>query len=634
MSELEALLRQLLLALSVAALTAASLRAAAAAGARGLERLVAGAALAAGAAVLEALLLGLVGLGGHALALAAAALLTALASSRLWPRPPQLGTRGWWRGLRGVERLALGALAGAALAWTAWLARYPALGHDMIFYHLAEAVGWVHNGSPGSVEAVVDGIPVGSYPLVHEVLLAWGLALSDGFGWVPFVTAAMVALCAAAGWLGLRELAVPRLPAGLAVAALVLTPAVIASQSGGASVDPAALAWVVSAGALAACARRRPLLAAPAFVAAGLAAGTKTTALPLAVVCGGLALWPARGQLRRLRRPLAAAGAAALALAGLWYLRNLLDHGSPLWPYLAAPWGDPRPPLINHADVRFLQHPRATVTALRGYYADHFLGPLVLLAGALAAPLMTRRREVRLAALAALASLLLWTNAPLTGLAGPTPFFGGTGDSTRYLLPGIAAAGLAIALAARAPGRRGLAATVLLGLAALASLCNSVALGFPNVPGVLTPLGGMALGGLAAAAIRARRLPRHAAPAAAVVAATVAGALASDGFVERHAETGARDAGLARWLARQPAWRGDERLVASSFSLIAPASGDRLQHRLDLLTPKQRCGRVRRLGREGWLVIDVGLGRPLGPAGCLRGRRPSYADRYFRAYAP
>src|SRR5215211_3947326 len=172
------------LAASVAALAAAGLRAAALVAPRGLARLITATVLAAATAVATALVLGLVALGTSTVALTAAALLTWAAVRRLVPEPAvsvREDVGRWWSAQGRVERVLLGAAAGAWAAWTVWLLRYPALGHDMVLYHLPEAAGWVHNGRPGSVVPVISVVPVGNYPLTFEVLLAWGMGLARSF---------------------------------------------------------------------------------------------------------------------------------------------------------------------------------------------------------------------------------------------------------------------------------------------------------------------------------------------------------------------------------------------------------------------------------------------------------------------
>ena len=640
------------LALAVAALGGAGLRAASLAAPDGLARALAAVVLAAAAGVFEALALGLVALGGSSVALTLAALATWGAARVLLPAPGVAAgaeLAGWWRGLGAWQAAGAGAALGGWAAWSAWLLIHPALGHDMVLYHVPEAVGWVHDGRPGSILPVVSTLPVGNYPLTHEVLLAWGLGIGRGFTWVSVVTAAMPALAALATWSGLRTLRAGRAVAALGALAVVATPGVVASQSGGASADPAALGWLCCCGALCAAAGARPGLIAPALVAGALAVGTKTTAAPLAVAMLAALAFASRRRLRALAPSLAAAGALAAAVGGFWYLRNLFSHGSPFWPFAAAPWGDERPGIIAAADVRFADRPRATLDRLGGYYWDHFGGPLLILAGALLAPLVTRSRAVLAAAAATLVSVLIWANAPFTGV-GATPLFDiGTGDATRYLLPGVAAGVVAVALAGRAGAARRLAAA-LLAAAAATGLVNTFELGYPSAPKAWTPAAGALLGAAAALARALARLgggraaacspaPGSAAPRApalrfaalaALLLAGVAGAAASDGYVERHGRTGGGEARVSGWFAGQPAWRDGDAPVVSTFALVGPLAGDRLQHPLELAGAADACRRAA-AGAPEWIVLDVRESRARGVSGC---GTPDYADRDYQAFAP
>src|SRR5439155_15194304 len=124
-------------------------------------------------------------------------------------------------------------------------------------------------------------------------------------------------------------------------------------------------------------------------------------------------------------------------------------------------------------------------------------GPLLLLAGALVAPLVARSRAVAAAAVATGLSILLWMNAPFTGVLSARAFDVGTGDSTRYLLPGVAAAVLTVALASRRGGTVRALALALLAAALVVGLRDTFALGFPSAPSLRTPVAG-ALVGLAA----------------------------------------------------------------------------------------------------------------------------------------
>jgi len=638
------LVHHLALAVALAGLASAGARVASLAGVDGLARVVAAAVLAAAAAVGEALLLGLVALGGSSLALTVAALGTWLAARLLLPAP-EVRLRdelvAWARGLDRGAALALGAVGGLFGAWTAWLLLHPALGHDMVLYHLPEAIQWVHSGHPGAIDPIITGVPVGNYPLTHEVLLAWGLAIGRSLVWATVLTAFAPVLIACAGWLGLRALGVDRVVRALAIAAIVATPAVIASQSGGASLDPAALAWLVSCAALCACARERPGLLPVALVAAALAIGTKTTTTPLALTALAIAFWPARRRLRPLARPLGVALVVAFGVGGVWYLRNIVQHGWPLWPFSSAPWGDPRPEIIANADVKFIDRPGETIDRLGSYYLDHFGGPLLVFCGALAAAVLARTRAVAFAAAAALVSMFIWMNAPFTGVFGETRAFDiGTGDATRYLLPGAAAAALAGALASRRGGRLRVACALLLAVAAAIGLRQTHALGFPNVPALSTGLLGLVVGAIAGAAVwfalRARpwaaRNTRLAWPATLAASLLIAGALgtaAANGFIERHSKTGTRESPLAAWFAAQPEWRDGDEPVASTWSLVGTLAGDRLHHPLVLVGAREACAR----GAEGgWLVVDRNEARLKGASDCAA--EPPYEDRDFQAYGP
>jgi len=562
--------------------------------------------------------------------------------------PLHRGVGEWWRGVAPRHVLTLWARDGGAGAWTIWLLLHPALGHDMTLYHLPEAVQWVHGGRPGAVERVIVSVPVGSYPLTHEVLLEWGLALARSFVWATLVTALMPVLLAAALWTGLRALGVGIAVAALAPAALVATPAVIASQSGGASLDPAALGWLATCAALCPGALRRPALLTPAVLAAALALGTKTTAAPLALGLLAATAIALRADLRPIVGALASTALLAVVVGGVWYIRNTLWHGWPLWPFSAAPWGDPRPAIIANADVHFIARPAATLHRLAGYYWQHFGGPLLLLGGALLAPLAARSRVVLVATLVTVASVVLWMNAPFTGVLATHAFDIGTGDSTRYLLPGASAAVVAVALASQRSGAVRAATVTLLAVATVIGLHETFALGFPSAPAPGTPVAGAAAGALAAAvglAWRLRRIratvlargARNGPPARAVLggalggltlaATAIAGAAAADGYVARHGATQTRESRVAGWLASQPFWRTGHSPVASTWSLIGPLAGDRLQHPLVLVQARSACPAE----RGDWLVIDVHEQQAAHASSC---GRPAYADTDFEAYAP
>ena len=644
----------------MAALAAASLRLASRWAPSGAERVLAAAAVGASAAVVEALALGLFGLGGTTLALLVAALATWAAARRLLPATPGPGQgaelAGWWRALAPRGRLAAGAGLGAFGWWVIWIFINPAVGFDASLYHHAEVAGWVSEGYTGSIEQVSYEFPVGNYPLVNEVLGAWGGGLAKSFVPLALWPAAAFALVGLAAWSGLRRLGLPRPVAGLATAAVLSIPSLV-TQVAEPQTDLPALAWLLTAAALAAGARERPALLAPALLAAGLAVGTKTTTGLLAVVALVLAWRAARGRLPG--RELAAAGAAALLVGGLWYARNLILHGSPLWPFAPGPFGDPTPRWLATIDTTFLERPIATLSEARPReYAQRLGGSLLLLLGALAAPLVVRTRAVALAAAVTLVGLFAWVNAPATGLSdSPLVWIpeGWPESGTRYLLPVLAAAALTLALAARPPRGHSRLVAVLLGAVAAGNLIVLAGRGDPFLPptqllaaaavGALAVLAGERLAGAFAPSSHGRGRHPAAAPAALAGAVVLVAlmSLAASGYVGRHAkveESSALGSDVVGWLAARPEFQdGDEPVAIASRAMISPLAGDRLQHHLTLVPANEPCARVRERARRGWVVASdpefangfLGVGAVRAPA-CMSGERPVFRGTNFNVY--
>src|SRR3954468_18273199 len=465
-------LHHALLGASVAALGAAGVRGASPLAPTGLARVLVAATFATAAAVAEAILLGLGALGGSPVALALAAVGTWLAARALLPRPltaPAAELGAWRRARTLPERAAAGALTGAAGAWIGSALLHPALGYDAVHYHVPEMVLWVQQGTPGSLELILPGLPVGNYPLTTEVTVAWAMGLPHSYGPIvlwPWVT---FGLTVAGGWVGLRALNVPRAAAAAALAALCSVPWLLAWQSNGSITDPPALAWLVVCAALCVLARDRPVLLAPAVLAAALSIGTKTTVVPMAVVVLAAALWSMRSRLRTIAKPLALATAAGLLVGGGWYLRNLFEHGSPFWPIVAAPWGDPVPKSVETVSTSFLSRPGPTIDGLGTLYAHKFAGGWLLLAAGILAPLAAPRRRVLAAPAVPPGGFAVWTLSPVTGLPPDGTFPETIFSTTRYLLPVLAAAALALALAAAdaTGGRARIVIAVGFGLAVL-----------------------------------------------------------------------------------------------------------------------------------------------------------------------
>ena len=649
---------QLEFALAVAALFGASLRWSARLGARGLELALATSAFAGGAIVLWWLALGVVGLGASAAALLVAAVVTWLATLLV-----DAGRSRARLGFRiGSGVVVWGAVAGALLAFLAWALRCPSLGADAILYHLPESLAWLHGAQPGSVVQSFYGLPVGNYPLVAELLQGWGVVLSRSFVPATLLMFWSFGLLIVGGWTGLRALRVPALPSALAVASIAIGPQAIGVVNYP-STDLPATAWLVTCAALCACAWReaRPGLLAPALLAGGLAIGTKTPALPLTVIVLVVAFVALRGRLASVARPLVVAGFAAAVVGLLWYARNLVQHGSPFWPLVSTPWGDPVPPVITRFDASLLDRPGFTLSRHWSEYAAALAGGVVLLAGIIVAPLLARTRAVLAAALVAALSVLLWAQAPLTGRSHDPAFALVALGTTRYLLPGLCAAALVIALAARRRDLGGLLATLALAGAAVWSIVESAKHGLPTTPPIATFAGG-AGGGLAVAgaalivASRLRRLARSGpsdkqsrsfpvAPAAVRIAATLvcavlaAGALrpATEGFVGRFARVQPSYAtGLAAFVAN-PGYSRTNAEISMAPILFAPLAGDHLQHKIDLMPADISCAEVARRMRTGWVVMvssvsEFSAGVYFNAARCLAGKQPTFHTARFTAY--
>jgi hypothetical protein len=662
---------QLLLLAAIAALGAAGWRLASMAVPSGLLRAIGAAVLAAGAAVLSALALALVGLGASAVALAFVAVVLWLVVRGTVPAsPPSAGEQliAWWRGLPAAGRVARVAVAGAFVGYLAWILRHPGLGLDALTYHLALPVDWAHNGRPGSLVAVNDALPIQNYPLTWEVLVAWFTGIGHTLVPAMLVTPGSLLLLVAAVRAGLGELEVSGRLVWLAAAALATLPIVVI-QLPGPNNDLPEMAWLACVGALVAGAAgaagrdRRPGLLAVALIAAGLCVGTKTTGAPLAALALVLGGWACRRELRRLARPLVLAAVLAAVIGGVWYVRNLIDHGAPFWPLSTTPWGDPIPAPFRAVDVSLLNNFHATLHARTDAYWRVLAGGVILVVGAVVSVLWATRWAVRWAALAVVATLLIWAASPYTGISSSTQLAIG---ATRYLLPCLLAAAAAVALAARGAGVAGLrgrgagalrgavaealSAAVLLG-AIVINVDRDAPLGFPNAPPVRLLLIAAGVAGLAALAAeflvkapgaRAARgwLTRWGASmlAAAVAVAALATLLVPvNGYMSAHAGTGLFDAGLVRWLDSRAAFRHGHEPVLIGPVTVAVVTGSRLAHPVTLLPGDDRCSTLIRQARDAWVVMEIGptaVSYARHWVGCLPGRRAAYLDGNFLVFAP
>ncbi|MEA2301437.1 MAG: hypothetical protein QOE44_1972 [Solirubrobacteraceae bacterium] len=588
------ILHQLLLAAGVASLGGAGLRLASTLAPGGLERVLAGFTFGAAAAGLEALVLGLAGLGGDAAALTLAGLGTYAVARTLVPGPElPVGAElaRWLRTSAPPVVAGVGAGAAIVVAWAAWQVRHPLIGPDALTYHLPIATAWVQNGRPGSLVSVLDGFPFGSYPLTNELLVAWALGISRGWVAVSIWSPVLFVGVVLGGWVALRELGVDPFERVLAVIAVCVPPLMV-GQLGAPYTDIAALAWLAIAGGLACAARRQPGLVYPAVVAAALCVGTKTTPAVLVLALGVMARRPLRAG-----RPagLACALGVGVAVGGIWAVRDLIDHGSPLWPLAAAPWGDPVPAAFRALQARFLDHPRHLLGAYWRDYLAVLGGGAVLLGSGIALPLVRRSRAALGSAGAAALALLAWGVAPYTGL----DTFGAAGAiaNTRYLLPAMAACAVATAVSAvgAGPGLRWIVRGALVGSIAY-SVVKTAAFG-PLRPSLGTLVAAAGAGVVAAGVCRVRPLgvDRRVVAGLFGAAGVVGLAFGAHGYVGRYL---AADNPPDRALYALPAVSRGTVSIASFPGVFVLLRGDRLEHPVGLIGPREGCGAIRaRLGR-------------------------------------
>jgi hypothetical protein len=606
-----------LLVVSAAALFGAGLRVGACLGARGVALALSGLTLAAAAAVVESLGFGLVGWGGDSLVLAVAAAATWGLVRALTPSMavglPQL--RAW-----------AGAAAGVVVGWIVFQLRHPFIGGDGLIYHLPIASAWVQNGRPGSVVGVLDGLPVGNYPVTNEVIVAWGLALSRSWVWASIWTPLLFVAMACGGWLALRELDVPVRERALAVAALCVLPLSVFGL-GGPTTDIATTAWLCVAAGLACASRRTPGLVLPAIVAAALCLGTKTTPALLIVALAVVARRPLGLAAREHAGWFAGAVGVGVVVGGIWPLRNLIDHGSPLWPLVSTPWGDHVPAALAPLRDSFLTHARQLVGSHYNGYLDIVAGGLVLGAAAVVLPLLRRSRAALSAGAAAGLALLAWGVAPYTGIRSDDFAVG----ATRYLLPALAACALAAALAARGAGPRLRGAVAVVLAASIGWSCwRTVALGYPYLPSAWLLVGAAPVGALAACGLQGRG---RVAWSAAAVACVVGLAVAGNGYVARHALTGLPDGPLLR-SAAVPGLLDGSRPIATAPGTVVMLRGDHFAHALSVIGVGETCPQLRALLPSAAVVLesDPPSAVSMRLLGCLGGIAPrlhGYYDVFY-----
>lgn len=616
------------------------------------DRIVATLVCAAALALIPIELLALVGAGASRVALLGTSLLTTLVLFRFVPGVESSLRRqaaDQWNSASWVARAAVLAAVGGLAGWGLGVVHDAGLDNDLITYHLNEVVAWLHNGRPGSVLPVLYQIDstkpvpakviVGNFPLTQEVLTTWVMALSRGFSAATASSAVLLGGFILAAWSALRRIGVAAGVTSAVILAFVLTRVQI-EQILGPGTDFPALGWCVMGASLVLASRTSPLAVGPALVATGLAMGTKMTVLPycLAVVVAIAMIH--RHRLSAIAKPVAAGSLTALCVGGPWYIRNWLEHGFPLWPFYAAPWGDPVP--FSKLGT-FIGHLPETLDRRRLFsYRLRTAGMLPILAGALVAPFFAiRERMVWLVSVATTVSIGLWMTSPFTGLPKLLPpgmsllyaeFV--TLGAIRYLIPALALAAVAVALVGR---RRAWFAYAVCGVAVVSSLAEEANAGFPAFP-VKFVTGGVLVGVIAGALMRKTlpvRLGRTQIAATVLVCCTGL-AVAGSGFLARHERRSKPDAPLVAWLLRQPLFRSTNAPVLSTPFSYAVVAGDQLQHRSETIPMYAPCTDVLRDARGGYVVVfyrgsqETTLELP--PERCVGGSRPVFETHELRVY--
>lgn len=642
-------LRLALLVVSLGAIGGAASRLAALTVPRGLLRAIAAVVLGGATIVAHALLLGLVSLGTTPLALTAASLGTWGGVRLLAPAPAtSLGNEVvmWWGAAGRGRRMATAAFLGGLVGWLIWLWRWPFVGHDGMLQNLLEVNRWIHLGTPGSQHRVFGIAPIESFPLTNDVAIAWLASFGRSFAVVaPWTLGTFVLLVASLAAV-LRLLDVPKLVTAVVVAALVTVPHAVALVNSP-KTDVPALAWLAACAALALGAREHPRLLAVALLAAGLSVGSKTTTAPIVGVVVLAVLWSHRRALRPLAGLLVAGVVGAAAVGGVWYLRNLVQHGSPFWPLQSTPWGDPKPPLFQFAGGTFLEAPRATLDGQLGSWAGVAAGGLVLAPLGVLVALVGRDRASRAVGALGLLAVALWVVSPVTGVDNLPLAKDVLTSTTRYLMPVMGLGAIGLGLLAR-DARWRVHVLVATGAIVAWNLGAVSAISLEVMPSPTYLLVGTALGAAAATLLSHVRLgavgsaagPRVAMAVPAVLLVGLVGGvlLARDGWTARHRQVlyfGGMP--IDRLLADERYVEGDHPVQMTNIAW-SDLAGDDLAHDVTLLDPRITCEELGALAVDSWLVLmdSAFLGDPDVPLarGCLPGLEPVVAEEPITVFAP
>jgi hypothetical protein len=345
---------------------------------------------------------------------------------------------------------------------------------DTVQYHVPNTVYWLQTHTLWHLPVTLPGYFTNAYPSNGELTSLWLMLPSHGdqLAYVPPIAFGVLAVLA--GGLLARELGGPAWVGALAGLAVALTPACWGTQVHSVETDLTAYAGVVAGAAFMLRAARSPgelRWAVFSGVALGLGAGSKDTALAptLGVLVLGLCLLPRS----RWTKELGATVAGVVAFAGLWWVRNTVVVGNPIYPQGLGIAGHHLLPGavsgLSQYSTSLLSHLVAGhLTIMRRWFSlgriligtAAILGALGVVAGSVGRRGEGHRARLLVAGLTA-ASFVAYLATPYTG--------GGTqglayliSSQLRYALPTLAlGAGLAAAATPRLSGLVAAVAVVL-----------------------------------------------------------------------------------------------------------------------------------------------------------------------------
>jgi hypothetical protein len=358
-------------------------------------------------------------------------------------------------------------------------------GGDTTWYHMPFAATFAQEHSTVHLH-FTDPLRLAAwfYPQSSELVNGAAIVLFKSDWLSPLINLVWLAIALLAAWCVGRPYKVG--PATLVAAAIVLDAGVmIETQPGEGRNDIMGLAFLIAfvaflinghqrrapaAGAVQdAPERDAPLLDKGPLILAGLAAGLAasvklTFLVPVVAITVGMVVFSGRG--RKLTTAWVM-GLSMLVVGGYWYVRAAIKTGGNPIPqvgfgplHLPTPDQMPLDPRPRFSVSDYLTDP----TIYRGWFfpqLENAFGPLwpliliVAVASAVFIALRSRNTILRVIAVAALATAVVYLFTPLTAAGqegSPTGFF----TNTRYLVPGLvlAMALLPIARPLRAPDRR------------------------------------------------------------------------------------------------------------------------------------------------------------------------------------